>query len=634
MIKKLLIILFLFNCSFKVFALENCSWNNIKGVPCITVNKTTNTSDFSTKGVNRQIITKQDIERSGATDIKSILDMTSGLDLKQNGQKGQLTSLFLRGTNSNHTLVLLNGVAINDQSTTQGLHNFGQDFVQTIQQIEIYKGASGSHFGPSAIGGAINFITDVDYQNSYSASGLIGNNEKYGNVMSNNYSVNGNYSKITDDGWHVNVKGSHTQSKTGSSRYEGVEDDGAENIQINLNFKKWFSDNLKFKSTIYSRQTESDYDGSTTAEDGYTADDKMYALQTGVDYKKDNKEDSLILHYNKYDREYNENGTLDNYYSESLVLKGESKTKYSDKLSYGLGSEYKYDWGKFTNIGGFYPLSQVDNNIYNLGIFGNAGYKYDETTNLSAFIRADEHKTTALNATYKVNINKIYKDFEFNIVQSTGLRNPSLYELYGSNGRTDGFKHVANPDAKPEKSLTNELSIRYGFSENLYVSSTGYKSYISDALLYDSSFNGGSGYTNTKEDLKQKGLETNLIFETKSQKLSLFNSISSSKKTDSSNQLNRPDFTYGMSYFKKINTNFIGNLDFNYNYKHYGKAYDYDPGVKKVDSTDIMNLSISKDFFNSYITLQVSNLLDEVYQRPVGYSQDRRQIRFSFKNSF
>ena len=55
----------------------------------------------------------------------------------------------MRGTNSNHTLVLLNGIAINDQSTTQGLHNFGQDFVQTLQKIEIFKGPNGAHFGPS-----------------------------------------------------------------------------------------------------------------------------------------------------------------------------------------------------------------------------------------------------------------------------------------------------------------------------------------------------------------------------------------------------------------------------------------------------------------------------------------------------
>ena len=47
---------------------------------------------------------------------------------------------------------------------------------------------------------------------------------------------------------------------------------------------------------------------------------------------------------------------------------------------------------------------------------------------------------------------------EFAFTQSTGLRNPSLYELYGNNGRTDAYKHVANPDADPQ---TNEVKIRY-----------------------------------------------------------------------------------------------------------------------------------------------------------------------------
>ena len=626
MIIRFLLFILLSLITTKVYALEKCKWNNKKGVPCLTVTKTPNTSLYSSKGVNKTVITKQDIRNSGAVDVKSVLDMVPGLDLKQNGQSGQLTSLFMRGSNSNHTLVLLNGIAINDQSTTQGLHNFGQDFIQTIQQIEIYKGASGAHFGPSAIGGAINFITDVDYKNSLSVKGNF-----------NTSVLNSNYSMITGNGWHLNFKGSQTESETKSARSKGIEKDGVLNQQLNINTKKWLNDNLKFRSTIYVRQTDVDYDGSDIAEKGYTAEDQMYAIQSGFDYKKDNKEDSLTFHYNGYDREYNENGVyLDNYYSNSFVAKGERKVNYSKKLSYGLGSEYKYDSGRFSDYGSFYPNSTVDAYVYDLGIFGNVGYKINDNTTLSAFVRSDDHRTTNLNNTYKLNINTSYNMFDFNISQSTGLRNPSLYELYGNNGRTDSYKHVANPNANPEKSLTNEYSIGYKLSDRLYLSTTGYRTSISDALLYNSAYNGGSGYTNTKSDLKQKGLESSIIFGDKNQKLIFSNTISSSKQIDGTHQLNRPDSTYGINYFKKIYTKGpLGSFDLNYDYKHFGKAFDYvNYIIKKVDSTDIMNVVLSKEFSDYNFSFAVTNLLNEAYERPVGYSANGRQINFGFKRSF
>ena len=74
----------------------------------------------------------------------------------------------MRGTGSNHTLVMINGIPINDQSTTQGLHDFGVDFIQTIQQIEIYPGSGATHFGTNAIGGAVNIILTGDYKDSFS----------------------------------------------------------------------------------------------------------------------------------------------------------------------------------------------------------------------------------------------------------------------------------------------------------------------------------------------------------------------------------------------------------------------------------------------------------------------------------
>ena len=76
-----------------------------------------------------------------------------------------------------------------------------------------------------------------------------------------------------------------------------------------------------------------------------TADNKMYAIQTGIERKK-KLFDNLVLHYHNYDRQYNVLGKKDKYYSETLTLKGERDFTFNNKL-YGFGGEYKYDWANF-----------------------------------------------------------------------------------------------------------------------------------------------------------------------------------------------------------------------------------------------------------------------------------------------
>ena len=115
-------------------------------------------------------------------------------------------------------------------------YNFGQDFVQTLQQIEIYKGPNGAHFGPSAIG-AINLITDVDYQNNLNVNGY--------NFLNN--SVDGNYTMVTDNGWTLNFKGGLNKTKTGQLVMEGLKM-MRENAQFNFNSYKFLNENLKIKS--------------------------------------------------------------------------------------------------------------------------------------------------------------------------------------------------------------------------------------------------------------------------------------------------------------------------------------------------------------------------------------------------
>ena len=127
-----------------------------------------NTSNFSKSGINKTVITKRQIEESGAVDLIDVLKSVSDINITQSGPKGQQASIFMRGTGSNHTLVMINGIPINDQSTTQGLHDFGVDFIQTIQQIEINPGSSATHFGTNAIGGAINIIMTGDFKDAFS----------------------------------------------------------------------------------------------------------------------------------------------------------------------------------------------------------------------------------------------------------------------------------------------------------------------------------------------------------------------------------------------------------------------------------------------------------------------------------
>ncbi len=103
------------------------------------------------------VITREDIELSLATDLAELLRFEAGVDIGRNGGPGQATSVFLRGTESNHTLVLVDGVRVNPG--TLGGAAIQHVAPEVIERIEIVKGARSSLFGTDAIGGVINIIT-------------------------------------------------------------------------------------------------------------------------------------------------------------------------------------------------------------------------------------------------------------------------------------------------------------------------------------------------------------------------------------------------------------------------------------------------------------------------------------------
>ena len=103
------------------------------------------------------VIDREEIELSLARDLADLLRFHAGLEISRNGGTGQTTSIFVRGTDSNHVIVMIDGVKINP-GTIGGaaIQNIRPEM---IQRIEVVKGPRSSLYGSDAIGGVINVIT-------------------------------------------------------------------------------------------------------------------------------------------------------------------------------------------------------------------------------------------------------------------------------------------------------------------------------------------------------------------------------------------------------------------------------------------------------------------------------------------
>jgi vitamin B12 transporter len=118
------------------------------------------------------VISRNDIERSLASDVSELLQGHAGLEIARNGGPGQTTSLFTRGTDSNHTVVLVDGVRINP-GTIGGaaLQNIAPE---SVERIEIVKGPRSSLYGTDAIGGVVQVFTRGAAHDGFSAGATFG----------------------------------------------------------------------------------------------------------------------------------------------------------------------------------------------------------------------------------------------------------------------------------------------------------------------------------------------------------------------------------------------------------------------------------------------------------------------------
>ena len=584
-------------------------------IPIIDIRPVPNTSTFASGTSGRTVITQQQFADQNFTDIKDVLNYVGMIDVVQSGPRGQQTSVFTRGTNSNHTLVLLNGIAINDSSVANGSHDFGQDFLQNLTAIEVYRGPAAAHFGPDAIGGAVNLITGIDYENKISVGSATGGGD-----------VSGNYYTIYN-GWKVNVKGGFHKSESVSALADDNADkDGAENKSVAINVEKTLNDHWTFTANTFGRNTFALLDGHSSSQQvGYEGDNDLFAQQLGFNRITKDEKSFVTFHTHAYDREYTSPGDeMDNYRSNAYTVRAEHQRQHSDRMSWGVGTEFKNDTAEFQNRGSY--SSSVDADYNTTALYGNLGYNFSTDLVGSLHLRTDQNSVVGKNDSLKVGLqkNNLLPKLNLRTTYSIGHKAPSLYELFGA----DNWGYQGNSNLKAEESRSLELAADYKLDTDSMLTVSVFESNISNLIEY-----GNNTYVNGTGTTHQSGLELSYSNITQDQSFRFFATSLSSEKADGSAQLRRPETSVGANFMKKLNND----IKLTANYKFTGEQFDTHNSnwsTITMPETHLLDVGIKRDFGGYELGVNVFNVLDQNYQRPHGFVQDGRNFGLILKRTF
>ncbi|MHB9015463.1 MAG: TonB-dependent receptor, partial [Sulfurovum sp.] len=198
----------------------------LEDIMVTSTNKTPTSIEKTTANIT--VITAKEIETHGYLTVAEAIKSTAGITVSQSGGIGQQSSFFVRGADSGKVLVLLDGMRLNDPSTTNGTALLDSLITSNIAQIEIVKGASGSIWGPNASAGVINIITKENAE-----AGVHG----YAGLTVGSYGTLGEEAQLSYKGQKLTaqVLASYLDSKSFSALApREAEADGYTNKNLNL----------------------------------------------------------------------------------------------------------------------------------------------------------------------------------------------------------------------------------------------------------------------------------------------------------------------------------------------------------------------------------------------------------------
>jgi len=404
------------------------------------------------------VLTESDIKASGALQLTDLIRGLPGVSLAQSGSPGGLTELRVRGSETNHLLILIDGVVSNDIG--QGsLVDLAHLTSANVVRIELLRGPQSARWGSGAIGGVLSITTKsgqfskneshVDFTAATGNQGTLhgGMNAR---SQSENVGVSAYASYIKTDGDNV--------SRVGS------EDDGYDNMTAGLNLNYAVSSEHTLITNLRSVFYENDYDGTDFVTTG---------LPTDTDNVTDGSQLSAKLRWDFTPQNSYYRSTLSAHYR-----KDENDNSESGADAGGTtGERIELNWTSFYTIenwdfaGGVEYLQRLFNQRGPIN-FGDPNQKQHDNT-YSVFAESSgqltKSLTTTLSARYDNN-----SEFDNAVSYRAGLnwQVNNYYALFTSYGRavktptfTERFgffpaSFIGNPNLAPEKSEEWEVGVK------------------------------------------------------------------------------------------------------------------------------------------------------------------------------
>ena len=537
------------------------------------------------------VIDQLDIELSGVNGIAELLSSVAGINISTNGGPGQLTSIFVQGSNSNQVLILVDGIAINDSAT--GIASIQNIHPDMIEKIEIVKSPRASLYGSNAVGGVIHVFTKRNQEGVNIGFKSGSDNTKVTNIFASREVLNGRMGlqlNHYDTAGFPSKEGSNINSAHDNRSVKGFFD------------QQWGSSTLK--ASVWNSQGTTDY--LDFFFNPISQDFDNTAVSLNFDQKK-NETWSSSLHLGINKDFLDQNDSNDFNHSKKFILEWKNNLKWNPNNQLLAGITFENEEFEASNYG-----LGIDSDMSNRAVFLE-----------NIFLSGKNQFLIALRLNNKENIeDKISWNLEYGyrlnsktrLLFSAGKahRNPSSFDLYGFGG---------NPLLRPEYS--KKISVGLNYQPN---SSTNFDLRYFDNRIKDLvAFNYSDFKLYNIEESKTSGFDVIFEKDINNWILSLNATLQDPKNLTTSTQLlRRPKNSMNMGLrrtFNKLTINL--NLEKNSSRNDFGGVV---LGAYTLANTSIQYRLNTNWIFNGSIT----NLGNEKYTLANGYMTPDRKINIGF----